>query len=664
MTHRTVLAVRLALFVGALATGALAMSQNDLILIIGAVGLVALAFGLPLKAAPTPGATAGADPGPLAAGESMAPAPSVLEMARGNPVGALGLVSAFLAGVSAVMTFTAALWIPSFVLWIAAMGLFLVAVLRFDPARGQRVPLGQRFASRGTLIEVGFVALLAAVAFAVRAYDLSDYPPSMHVDEGTQGLFALQILRGIVPITSFASLNTPFHIPILAILGQVAAIATFGPNETGLRILATVYGASCVPLVYLMARQGWGRVAAIVAGVAICFNNLHVHFSKLGATNIETTPWVLIVLLCLWAAQDAARRENARPLAPYAIAGLSMGIAQYFYFSARLIPILAVMVLAVAIIRRKVSLAQLAALAFGALIAFAPLAAQYTRDPDAFIGRAQSVTIFNANIAQHTLGREPKFPDDIVPLLETQSRKMVEFFIQRGDSSSFYTSEIPPFDAATAVLAWIGFGIGLTRLKRIQESTMAFWILTGTVFGGILTVDPPSGARMLAVTPAVFLLAGSAVARGLDLIRATFGPVISLATAPAIGVIVVLIAGVNLDTYFNRYAKMELFASGVKVARELAVNPESYTGYIIGDTNLAGSGPTRYLAYGVKVVALETADKMPSPQPGQGFVVVATPPKLSEIDKVSERYPGGQRYGYTSPQGQLMYVRYRLDPVR
>ena len=101
----------------------------------------------------------------------------------------------------------------------------------------------------------------------------------------------------------------------------------------------------------------------------------------------------------------------------------------------------------------------------------------------------------------------------------------------------------------------------------------------------------------------------------------------------------------------------------MEAIRTLAFEQDRYRAYVMGDPHLAGFTGTRFMASRASISSVEQADAIPSPDvDDKGTVVIATTAKTAEFDRYRARFPGGVSSSYTTPQGQLMFLTYRIPP--
>lgn len=666
--------VRIALLAVALMLGAVAYTSSSLPALGGA--LVAAALGLratdlsdlrrPAASATSPGPVtlAGTDTAPSAA-KAVEPVddenPAAILAAlragvRARPNFALGLGAVVCGLIAASFQRINALTLLSAILWIAGIALIVAAGLVHDRRDAQTLPFRPLWTGLALGLSLGVLALL------LRAIGLGLVPPYMHGDEGAQGTTVLRLLAGETP--SFASTETSFGFAFVFPYLQSLGLRLFGVNEVGLRIMSAVFGAATVVITYFAAEAGFrSRAAGFISALLLAFHHLHLHYSRMAMPTIEAAPWAPLAFWMLLLANSQWDQSGPRRYAPYVISGVSAALAQYFYSAGRIVPILVGVWLLFMLIGRRVTWGQIGAVALGAFVAAAPILVEFVNRPEVVIGRAAAVSIFNENVYRHTLGADAQLPRDLGRLLVLQTQKMIEFFVFRGDSSGFYMSEFPPFDVLTSVLIWIGLGLALARIRRLMEFGLVTWIVLAVALGGVLQLDPPSGPRMTIAIPAIIMLAVLALRQTWRLVTSVSGMTLRWLVAPFIIAAIGIICYANYDTYFNQYARQELNGTGLRITREFALDQERYKAFVMGDPAWVNAPTVRFMASKATIVAVDTANQLPDPATtDQGIVVVAMAPKAAELDRYRLRFPGGASSSYTTPQGQLMFLTYRIPP--
>jgi len=559
-------------------------------------------------------------------------------------------------------------WLP-LASWIAGM-LFLVAAAWRHDARAESVPLSRVVSTAlktpAIRIELLCVGLVCLAAFVLRAWGLERFPPFMHGDEAESAWRGLRILIGPDPLPPFVTSPDWYELPTLYHYLEAASMAVFGRSEGGVRMLSAISGAMSVPLIYAIARLSWGRTAGALSMLFIVFGHTHLHFSRFGGGYVEASlMMVLLMLLVVIAAR------GRRDLLLFVGIGLVIGLAQYMYASARLLPIAGAVLLAALLWRRKIGLAHIGLVALAAFAAVAPLGAWYLQNPGTISGRMSDVFILNASALTHTLGADYAMPRDLGRLTNLQFSRIGGYLMNAGDTSTKYAREFPGFDGVTVALFWFGLAQAVLRSRRFGEFALLTWFLAGFTTAGLLTIDAPSANRLLVAIPSVYLLAGygaqrlAAMTAGLvGRIRAGARPAVFGLAAAAIFIVVLGISiPYNLNIAFVAYPLVSGPMAPIMTGRELApLDGGEWRAYVMGlPTMYADYAPVRFVAYRIKPEDLLRADDLVSAEDGRKTIVVALPVNYHEYEKIKQRFPGGEEHEGFDLRGNSVFKSYRFQ---
>src|SRR5665811_497006 len=145
------------------------------------------------------------------------------------------------------------------------------------------------------------VFVITGIALALRATNLDLYPTSMHGDEGEMGMETLRVLGVGDPLPLFGLGWGP--LPNLFYYLQAGFIFIFGRNEIGLRMISALVGTACVPLVYLVGRKFWGKLAGFTGAWLIAVSHFNINYSRLGLNVIESA-FLMILFILLFLAPN------------------------------------------------------------------------------------------------------------------------------------------------------------------------------------------------------------------------------------------------------------------------------------------------------------------------------------------------------------------------
>ncbi len=563
--------------------------------------------------------------------------------------------------------------------WLLALLLLILAAFLHDRPGGWRLPW--KLAYVDWLMIIG----LTLLALALRLYRLDGFFPALHGDEGEMGMLALLARHGPasglspqpLPLfgTGFLDHPTLFHYL------QAAAMIIFGETETGLRILSVIFGALCIPLVYLVGRIGWGRVAGFMGGWLIAVAHLYLQYSRIALNNIETV-WCTILFVLLMAlvyelewvpggeSPDSSLTDKAdRPLLQISLAGLTAGIGQYLYYGSRLMPVIGVLLLFCLWWKKRLTYTQIGMFGLAIFVAFAPLAAHYSRDIPAFINRTQGVSIFNLEAMQHVLGPQAVWPRDLPRLLWAQLQSNLNFFVYKGDVSAFYLGDLAAFDQLTLFCFWLGLGVVIARARRYHEFSLLVWLGLGLLLAGVLTKDSPNGPRLIVVVVTVYLIAGIFLQNIYNrLVR--FWPGGDRAWALLLCCpIAAITLNLNYNTYFVEYARLMPNLGNVTMAHEMADEKHNYVAYLLGAPAVyVVHGVFRFVAYQAEIHDLDDMGQLASIAPAgensagghKGLLFFVLPQRAADLAPIVARFPAGIATDRFDPLGRLLYTVYRV----
>ncbi|HEX6512128.1 MAG TPA: glycosyltransferase family 39 protein [Chloroflexota bacterium] len=287
---------------------------------------------------------------------------------------------------------------------------------------------------------VGLAAILALAAF-FRFYQLDSLPPGIDLDEARNGVEVLKVLAGGHPLffTTFDPREPAF------IYSLSLVVRALGHTVMALRVTGALWGLLGVGLTYPVARQWFGRAAALLGTAGMAAGLWPLMMNRWTERDIALLPPLLLFLFFFW------RGFERRSGASFALAGLFAGLCAYAYVAARILPLLIVLIVLTQWLLARESVASCwrgLLLGLGtALATVAPLAVYFRRHPAVFFGRIQLINSLGAPIP----GMAPESP------WQTAANTLGMFFV-RGDVN--WRDDV----AAQPVFAWwlaVPFCLGL-----------------------------------------------------------------------------------------------------------------------------------------------------------------------------------------------------------
>jgi 4-amino-4-deoxy-L-arabinose transferase-like glycosyltransferase len=473
---------------------------------------------------------------------------------------------------------------------------------------------------------------------------------------------------------------------------QVPSVKLFGFNPTALKLPQALAGIASVPLVFDLARRGFGRAAGLAAAAALAVLPVAVLTAR---SDTMDTFMSFLVLLAAWLVLRAIeRRRIGWLLAAGAVIGLAFNVK---LFQALLpLPALALMWLVGSHLRpgRRV-VAATAALLVAIVVGFAwivPVAAAPRSARPYPIGSTNGsiwnlVFVFNGVDRLH--GRPVTTPDTFppgakVPAAIVQRQRQLSQHLSmmtgasrlfRGRYAAWIGSEL--FPAIAALLAAGGGLVAAWPVRRRRKLALAAIPRVGAALGVSLAVWVLSGAAVFsamtrfhpryfeAISPAVAATLGS----GLCLLALRGGR-----PGRALAALVVLTTGIYVQhaaISIGPSAHQELaacIAASVLLAA-LAI-PRSPSQLVLGAATVLAVGA-------VLVAPLSTSRDLVRARAFDAERSGAMPPAWpARINRYLARYRDGTRYSFASiapakaapliaanPQPVLMLTSYRSEPL-
>jgi len=318
------------------------------------------------------------------------------------------------------------------------------------------------------------LVLLLLVALGTRLYRLAELPPGLFHDEAYNTLDAQALAEGLPHPRFYDSwevyartihetwppATTRFPVFLEGNYGREAlfhyfgavAVALVGPRVWALRLVAALAGTVNVLVAYWVARELFAdeparatRLGLLAAAVATGIYSLFA-FSRLGLRIVTLVTLEGLTVALWWRAgrdgrlrSDVAPSEWRLPMAHprWALAGLMLGLSQYTYIPARLLPLLVVGPALIWIVRhpqrrpqlvRGTLLALLVALAVAAplIVFFVRYPAYLTLRADAIAADApeRGLAVVVANVGRALLGLV--WRGDPNPILNLPGRPLLD----------------------------------------------------------------------------------------------------------------------------------------------------------------------------------------------------------------------------------------------
>ncbi len=514
---------------------------------------------------------------------------------------------------------------------------------------------------RWEMAALGIITLLGAW---LRFYNLGSAPFSISGDEGSIGLEIQRVLSG--------DLQNPFSLmwgTHSTMVGFIMAgfARLFGFSVDSLRVMSALVGTAAIPALFVLAWHISGRRVALIAALLLATFPYHLHYSRVALPIAWDTFTYPAALGAFW----WGMRRDSQSLYPFALAGLIGGFGQYPYTGSRLLPILiGIFLLTLALferewLRRKGSGLIVMALVF--LVVASPHYLTGLRDPDAFNARLNQVGILQNGWleAESAIRGEGE-----LLILWDQFRRALFGFAFFDDRTSTWGPGTPLAPPLLSLGLFFGLAVSLRRWREPGIWLLHGWFWAVILTGGVLTLDPPSSNRLVAITPVVSLFA----AAGWNAVATALASALPSDKRSVIGALVAgllvgatALAGVYAHQRYldsNRFGGNEALIATM-VGRDLAQRPQNTTLIMLTPPRLyADISPLALLTPGYhrhNVTEPLTAPLVNLPASGD-LMFVILPERAEEMHIILQTFPQAQpREVHAPDNAELLYHQIVVD---
>jgi 4-amino-4-deoxy-L-arabinose transferase-like glycosyltransferase len=537
--------------------------------------------------------------------------------------------------------------------WLITLGLVALGSYRIVATETRVLP-----GPRWSIYEIGSLLALFVFALCVRAIANGDIPHALSGDEGSAGLAAVDILQGRI--------NNPFIVswfsfPSLYFVVPAISIAIGGQNYEALRMPSAVAGALTVVGLYWFARPLFGRAVAGLGAAVLAALSFHIHFSRIGLNNIWDGFFAVYVLGMFWRGWHTGRRGY------FVAAGLLLGLSQYFYTSARILPVIMLAWLAwTALVNRsniRQRLPELIVMGLVTLIIFLPLGLYFLERPDEFMAPMNRVSIFAGGWferASQDLGK-PAWQ------LVADNFKNAALAFTTVPMRAWYSSSKPMLLNLPAAFFILGLVVTLFDFRDQRHGLLWLWLLS-VICTGALTESTPAGQRYVIGAPVAALF----VAISLGTITQWVIDVWPRGRASAWGMAVAVLAiimALDLHFYFADYSPGAGQGDtntqvATALAKYLADYPAGAQVFFFGPPRMGYAGFSTVPFLAPQVTGHDVVEALTAP-PDQLAVSATTafvflPERATEAAWVEQRYPQGTYRWFRAADRTPLFLLYEI----
>ena len=558
------------------------------------------------------------------------------------------------------------------ILWVAGIALLLCSAFfgshsLWGVSSAPRLP-------RWPTWEMALLAVLFVLALLSRVWNLTNFPENIYPDEIMTGTVATQsYISPTAPPSVFSTLWSGIDLPALWFWFVAVFLKLGGTSLAMLRLPAALFGAATVISLYALLRGTWGRYAAIAGSTIMAFSVSNVHYSRLALNNIVTQFfWATCFFFLL-------RALRSRRPSDWALAGLSAGLSEYFYYGTRLLPFILAMFMVFLLAVHWKHARQYAGgfllLAGSYFVGFGPLLLHFIRNPNLYLGRGASLLIWSPHIPISFADFHRAWKT-IWPVL---SENLLGISTHTSQDIIFYEPLLLPAESALLVL-------GVALLLWQWRHPAAFLILASglsvSLVGGTLVAYPNSVPPLFnhwtPAFPAFYVALAVPVGAWITASQSELQPRLRWISPLTIVIALLVLGWCNLNFYFHRYyadpesLKSKAYRSAQRnyevqtaQSRYSASLGPNYKVFTVGQSSWPYDPvTTRYLVPEQKWTLLTNpATELASiTRDNKGLAFLFFLGNEQYQQTTHELFPGGKHGEVTTRRGKHLFYTYVLTP--
>ncbi len=357
---------------------------------------------------------------------------------------------------------------------------------------------------------VGILLALILVAAALRFHRLSEIPPGLYYDGGSNGLDALLVLQGEHAIFFPERSNGREWLGIYPI---ALAISFLGRTMLAVRLPTALTSLGTVLVVFWLGQLLFGRDEAngratpwrglLIGGVGAGLMAVSLGHTILGRTafRVNFVPLLLTLSLALlW--YGWRQKSRGRIL----LAGACAGLLLHTYTPGRITPLLFLLygLSFLATVRSddkyslRTELPRAGLFAGAAALAAAPMVIYFALHQDHLFLRAGQLWIFDPSLGQG---------DPLDLFLKNVWGYLLSFGFHGDPNLRHNLSGQPLLNPWESLFFWLGVAATIWRWQRPAYRLLFLWLVL-LVLPATLAVEttPPNTVRIIGAFPAIFLL--------------------------------------------------------------------------------------------------------------------------------------------------------------
>ncbi len=351
----------------------------------------------------------------------------------------------------------------------------------------------------------------------------------------------------------------------------------------------------------------------------------------------------------------------------FAIAGILLGISQYFYASSRVLAILLPLWLFVAYVKDRQGvqrrLPALIMLLMAAIVTLIPLAAFFIEHPGEYFAPFGRFTILGDWLPNEAelLGQP------VWQILASQFSKAALGYTE-VNLPTWYNPDNPMLLTLPAALFILGVVLMLARSKKLEYTWLSLWLLSSIGVIG-LALPTPAAKRYVYVAPVVAIIVALPLAYLLKGLPNLWPNRIWLIRLLVTILLVAAIVG-DLLFYFDEYAPSRRFGDNntevaTRAGEYLSEFEEGHEVYFFGPPRMGfySHATIPFLAPQVKgIEVFDPVSAAPDWELRGPTSFIFLPERVDELEHVLSIAPNGELIEFQDANGEPLFFVYEFDP--
>jgi 4-amino-4-deoxy-L-arabinose transferase-like glycosyltransferase len=410
----------------------------------------------------------------------------------------------------------------------------------------------------------------------------------------------------------------------------------------------------------------WNRRAAWLAAALLAASHLSIHFSRNAMNNIYDALFLPLVFGCVWLGWKTGRRRA------WLMAGLALGLSQYFYIGSRVLLIqLGVLGVFWLITERRRVKTQLLNIGLAAGVfatSVMPIVYWAVLHPNEYLTRFSATNIFSNGWFELAMQTQRVGP---IEILWNQLLDTVRVFVA-GPDGLFYVGQAlwSPLMSIVAVLS-------LVYLLHRWREDRSFFVLSSLglilLIGGVFIMSPMVGAQhFVGTTPLIALSVGVLIDQGISRGNQRWPKPRVWATVGTAMVAGLMLA--DADYYFGHYIQAGTINTGdmewaMKIGEylhdiESDAAAENYQIVCVSTEFSCDHSTVHFLAPRLG----EHTQTVPGPisslaieqSRNSRLILIIAGYLPDDIQAAEKRYPGAQRLDHVGLHNDLLFVSFEV----